>query len=391
MFFIPHTAVPKHKKVTYLRIVSAWRSEKENPRRVLFTVGGDRLDYAGDVSTKSADLATVKLLLNKVVSSPGATFLTIDIKDFYLNTPMDKYEYMHIPVWAIPDDIREQYRLADLIHNGHAVVEIHHGMYGLKQAGCIAYDQLVAYLAPHDFAPATLTPGLWIDKRSKLVFTLIVDDLVSVNRNCDISMPGYVQRALLHFKHPHPKRPQHSPFAWTKPVYGKGPQYTPPDDDSASVAVDSITHVQEIVGTFLCYARGIDNTMLMALGKLGSLQSKPTENTMKALTQFLNYAATHSNAVVRFTASGMILYVVSDGSHLSAPKSCSRTGGYFFLSSPPNDAPATASPPPLNGPVHIECKIMHEVLSSATETELGSLFHNCKEACPLRTALEENC
>jgi hypothetical protein len=32
---------------------------------------------------------------------------------------------------------------------------------------------------------------------------------------------------------------------------------------------------------------------------------------------------------------------------------------------------------------------MREVLSSAAEAELGALFHNGKEACPLRIALEE--
>ena len=32
---------------------------------------------------------------------------------------------------------------------------------------------------------------------------------------------------------------------------------------------------------------------------------------------------------------------------------------------------------------------MREVMSSAAEAELGALFHNGKEACPIRTALEE--
>jgi hypothetical protein len=69
--------------------VSAFRPEKPNPRRVRFTVGGDRIDYTGDVSTKTADLPTVKTLLNSVISTPGARFMTGDLKDFYLNTPME--------------------------------------------------------------------------------------------------------------------------------------------------------------------------------------------------------------------------------------------------------------------------------------------------------------
>jgi hypothetical protein len=89
MFFIPVSAIPKGRKATYLRIVSAFRPEKPNPRRVRFTVGGDRIDYTGDVSTKTADLPTVKTLLNSVISTPGARFMTGDLKDFYLNTPME--------------------------------------------------------------------------------------------------------------------------------------------------------------------------------------------------------------------------------------------------------------------------------------------------------------
>ena len=38
----------------------------------------------------------VKILLNSVLSTEGAKFMTIDIKDFYLNTPMERYEYMRM-------------------------------------------------------------------------------------------------------------------------------------------------------------------------------------------------------------------------------------------------------------------------------------------------------
>jgi hypothetical protein len=34
-------------------------------------------------------------------------------------------------------------------------------MYGLKEAGILAMEQLVAKLAPHGYEPAPFTPGLW--------------------------------------------------------------------------------------------------------------------------------------------------------------------------------------------------------------------------------------
>ena len=64
--------------------------------------------------------------------------MTIDIKDYYLGTPMNRYEYMKIPVKHIPEDIMIQYNLEHLIVNDHIMVEIRKGMYGLPQAGIIA-------------------------------------------------------------------------------------------------------------------------------------------------------------------------------------------------------------------------------------------------------------
>ena len=41
----------------------------------------------------------------------------------------------------------------------------------------------------------------------------------------------------------------------------------------------------------------------------------------------------------------------------------------------------------MNGAVHVLCKVMKEVLSSASEAEFGALFHNGKDACPIRNTL----
>jgi hypothetical protein len=84
----------------------------------------------------------------------------------------------------------------------------------------------------------------------------------------------------------------------------------------------------------------------------------------------------------------MILHVDSDASYLSATNARSRTGGYHYLSNSPittdNNELISA-----NGAINILCQIMREVVSSATEAELAALFHNAKEACPIRITLEE--
>ena len=55
---------------------------KDEKYRVRITVGGDKLDSCGDASSVAAYLATVKLLLNSVVSTKGAKYTTADIKYF---------------------------------------------------------------------------------------------------------------------------------------------------------------------------------------------------------------------------------------------------------------------------------------------------------------------
>ena len=425
MFFIPVSAMPAGRKATYLRVVSAFRPEKANPRRVRWTVGGDKIDYPFDVSTKTADLTTSKLLFNSVLSTPDAKFMTADIKDFYLGTPMTQYEYMRIPVSMLPAAIIQQYDLTPLFHNNHVYVELRRGMYGLPQAGRLANDQLVKFMLPHGYAPVAVTPGLWTHATRNIVFSLVVDDFgiryssradadhliaaltqhyqVRLNwtgsrycgltldwdyvaRTCDVSMPGYIERALQRFQHLAPLKPEHAPHPWQQPNYGTKTQFVlPPDTTTALDAADKL-RILEVLGTLLFYARAIDSTLLTAIGELATEQSVGTATTMEKLAQLLNYCATHPDATIRYTASDMLLAVESDASYLSVTKARSRAAGYFYLTSAPATTTADYAP---NGAVHVLCHIMREVLSSAAEAELGALFHNGKEACPLRIALAE--
>jgi hypothetical protein len=432
LFFIPYHDKPADRVATYLRIVAALRPHKAEAKRIRFTMGGDRIKYNGNVSTPTADLTTVKLLLNSVISTPGAKYMTIDIKDFYLGTPMTQYEYVRIPVKYIPTDIMIQYNLAPLVHNDHVMAEIRKGMYGLPQAGILAYNRLTQHLKAHGYYATANTPGLFRHRTRPITFTLVVDDfgvhyvgqqhaehLVATlqslytitvdwtgslycgltldwnyaNRTVDVSMPGYVARAIQTLQHPHPTRAQHAPHAWNAPAYGAKIQYADETDTSPALSKTALTRLQQIIGIFLYYARAIDSTMLVALGTLASAQTKGTEATTIATTQLLNYCATHPDAILRYSASAMALHVHSDASYLSEKKARSRAGGIFFLSdrlASPTTAPSPdATPPPSNGAVHVHSSIISAVLSSATEAELAALFYNGKEAAMLRNTLRD--
>ena len=113
LFFINKADLPadRWKDVTYGSICVNYRPKKKDPNRTRITVGGDRIHYVLDCITPTVDLLTVKILLNSVISTCGARYMTIDIKYFYFNTPMEIYEYMRIKITNIPDDIIHQYDL----------------------------------------------------------------------------------------------------------------------------------------------------------------------------------------------------------------------------------------------------------------------------------------
>ena len=70
-----------------------------------------------------------------------------DIANFYLNNPMNRYEYMNLPLDNIPEKIIQQYNIRNLSHKGFVYMEIQKGLCGLPQAGKIANDKLKIHLA----------------------------------------------------------------------------------------------------------------------------------------------------------------------------------------------------------------------------------------------------
>ena len=128
--------------------------------------------------------------------------------------------------------------------------------------------------------------------------------------------------------------------------------------------------------------------MLVDLGTLATQKSKPTESFWNYITWFINYAASHPDAKICFSASDMILHIASDGSYLSETKSCSRVGGIFYLSSKVtqhNQAPECNHP--FNAQLNVVANIIKMITSSAMETEVAATFYNTKEALPFIVTL----
>ena len=144
-------------------------------------------------------------------------------------------------------------------------------------------------------------------------------------------MPGYCEEALVRFRH-ELQKVMDQPHQHTVPVYGSTVQSTKPDDTTTPLDKFCKLFIQQVTGIFLYYARAVDGTMLMALSSIATAQSTPTEATMVKTKQFLDYAASHPDAVLTFKASSMVLAIHSDASYLSETKARSRAGGHFFMS-----------------------------------------------------------
>ena len=427
--FISFDEIPPDKKPTYARIVAEVREQKADPNRVRITVGGNLIFYPHDKSQPTADITTVKLHINSTISTPGARYACIDIKNMYLNSHMKEPEFMFIDVKYIPQEFMDEYELHDKVHNGKIYVKINKGMYGLPQAGKLAHDQLKAHLVQYGYNPCPLTPGLWKHDTRPISFTLVVDDfgvkyvgaehlqhLIKalkdayeitvdmdgkymlgmtlewnyVKKHVDISMPNYIENMLKKFFHKTPSKHQAQPHQWIPPAYGQKVQYSHEPTPSPFLSAKDTTRIQQILGTLLYYGRAVDPTMLPAINDIASQQAKPTAATTQHLCQLLDYAASNPNTTIRFAASQMVLHIHSDGSYLSAPCSRSRAAGHFFLSNWPKDITKPDDPsPPTNGPVYTVCKTLRNVMASAAETELGALFYNGQDAIPLRHALIE--
>ena len=53
-------------------------------------------------------MTLVKIFFNSVISTKGAKCVMLDVKDFYLNTPMARYEYMRLKLADMPADVIER-------------------------------------------------------------------------------------------------------------------------------------------------------------------------------------------------------------------------------------------------------------------------------------------
>jgi hypothetical protein len=104
-FFIKLTNIPKNRRITYGKIVCDYKPHKKEKERVRLTVGGDILVYSGNIATSTSDITTFKILINITLSNEDAAMMMVDIKKYYLGTPLPRFEYMKMLLSRFPEEI----------------------------------------------------------------------------------------------------------------------------------------------------------------------------------------------------------------------------------------------------------------------------------------------
>ena len=150
--------------------------DKSDPNGTRITIRGNHICYPGDVGTKTASWYLIKLFMNTFLSQKDAKFVTFDISNFYLQTPLNRLEYVRTKFLGIPQYFVDKYNLLDSIRDGWVYFEINRGVFDLPQLGILANNLLEKLLSEHGYYQRATPPGIWRHKRRPIIFSLIVND-----------------------------------------------------------------------------------------------------------------------------------------------------------------------------------------------------------------------
>ena len=164
-----------------------------------------------------------------------------------------------MPKLLLPTWIIQQYQLQKYVLNRFIYLEMWQAIWGLLHAGIWANKLLWKHLLPHGYYKCANTTGLWKHIIRPILFILVINNFgvkyvgrehvehliaciherykltedwtgdlycgIKLNWDynactLDISMPGYIKKILLKYKHCMPARPQYCPYTPAPKQYG---------------------------------------------------------------------------------------------------------------------------------------------------------------------------
>lgn len=220
-------------------------------------------------------------------------------------------------------------------------------MYSLKQAALLAHDKLITDLKPFGYAPDP-APNIWTHRAPKTTFCLCVDDFGIKSFSCL-------------------------------------------DTDHLITALKQAYNITvDLSGKSYC---GLDIDWNYDEGWVDISMPKFVKNTLDKLQHSPPLKSQHSPhdcIIPRFSTQPQIassdncLHIDTDAAYLVAPNSKSRVAGYFYLSNKPS---SLQSIPTFNAAIHVECRLLRHIVSSAAESKTAGIFTSCQAAIPIRHML----
>jgi hypothetical protein len=173
--------IPHNKTPTYVNPVCSEKLKDDGAvkLRTRATIGGDRIDYPYSTTAVTAELESIKILINAMISDDCA-FSTVDIEDFYLGTRLPHPEYIRIPLTFLPKKVIAFYKLAPFLHKGALYCVVLKTHYGLPQAGALSQQRLFKHLEDHGYHQLFHAPALFRNHDGSIRFALVVDDFAVV-------------------------------------------------------------------------------------------------------------------------------------------------------------------------------------------------------------------
>ena len=156
-----------------------WMVQPKKAKKIQtqFTGGGDCINYPGKVAIPTAETLVEKLIFNSVISTEDAQFMTMDISNFYLMTPLSRPNYIWIKLSNIRGKIIKDYNLLEKATKNESIyIKANKGMYGLLHARLLANKLLKKWLNTHGYWQSKLVPAIWKHDWHPIQFTLVVDD-----------------------------------------------------------------------------------------------------------------------------------------------------------------------------------------------------------------------
>ena len=197
-------------------------------------------------------------------------------------------------------------------------------------------------------------------------------------RTITTSVPNCVPNLLARHR-PDGCKLHDSPSICAPPSHEKSTPQLPTAGDSSPASPAQTLELQQAIGSLLCHARCNDPTMLEAVARLASLQSRPTVDLVKSLDRLIGHAAKHPDHHRTTRPSNVLLQCHSDAPCLSPPNSGSKAGGCITL--------GDHTPNFLKSPLHCVSAITPVAVASAGEAELAASFANAQTLTMIRAAL----